>query len=89
MLFLIRASGLIAALAIAAPALAQQNPARHTTKIGKTSPKTGGVQAGYLKTCGAHFVCYTGIPLNCTPNTRPYQSIPDQQCFCLPDNCPQ
>jgi hypothetical protein len=87
MLYLIRASGLVAALAIAAPALAQQGP-EHMSKISKTSPREGGVRAGFVKRCGARFVCYTGIPLNCTPDTRPYQSIPDHQCFCLRDNCP-
>jgi hypothetical protein len=87
MLFLIRACGLAAALAVAAPALAQESP-KHVSKFG-TSPMLGGnVPAGYMKRCGAHFVCYTGIPLNCTPDTRPYQSVPDHQCFCLRDGCP-
>jgi hypothetical protein len=61
---------------------------KHMGKISKTLPQEGGMQAGYLKTCGARFVCYTGMPLNCTPDTRPYQSIPDHQCYCLRDNCP-
>jgi hypothetical protein len=86
MLYLIRACGLAAALAVAAPALAQSP--KHVSKFG-TSPTLGGnVQAGYVKRCGAHFVCYTGIPLNCTLDTRPYQSVPDHQCYCLRDSCP-
>jgi hypothetical protein len=87
MLFLVRASGLIAALAMADPALAQQSP-KHMSKIGSASAPEAGVQAGFVKRCGARFVCYTGIPLNCTPDTRPYQSILDHQCFCLRDSCP-
>jgi hypothetical protein len=86
MLFLIRASGLVVALAIADPALAQQDP-KHAGKINRVSPQDGGVQAGFVKRCGTRFVCYTGIPLDCTAGTRPYQSIPDHQCFCLRDDC--
>ena len=85
--FLVRACSLVAALAIAAPALAQQAP-RHVSKIGRSFSQEGSVPAGYVKKCGAHFVCYTGIPLSCTPDTRPYQSIPDHECFCLRDSCP-
>jgi hypothetical protein len=88
MLFLIRASGLVAALAVAAPALAEQSP-KHMSKISRPSADAGNAQAGFVKRCGAHFVCYTGIPLGCTPDTRPYQSIPDHQCYCLRDGCPQ
>jgi len=87
MRFLIRAGGLVAALLIAVPAVAQQAQ-KSMSKIGRAAPQEGYVQAGYMKRCGARFVCYTGIPLNCTPDTRPYQSIPDHQCFCLRDNCP-
>jgi hypothetical protein len=85
--FLVRAGGLVAALAVADPALAQQGP-KHMSKINRISPQEG-VPAGFVKWCGADFVCYTGIPLRCTPSTRPYQNIPDHQCFCLRDNCPQ
>jgi hypothetical protein len=86
---LIRASCLVVALAIAGPALAQQGPTAASTKVNQTFFREGGAQAGYLKRCGARFVCYTGIPLNCTASTRPYQSIADHQCFCLRDGCPQ
>jgi len=89
MLFLIRASGLVVALAIAAPALAQQSPAKHTSKTSRISPQEGGVPTGFVKRCGSDFVCYNGVPLRCTPSTRPYQNIPEHQCFCLPDNCRQ
>jgi hypothetical protein len=90
---LIRA-GLVVALVIADPAAAQEMLGPTGTggsiKISKAStrPETGGLQAGYLKWCGAYFRCYTGIPLRCNAHTRPYQSIPDHQCFCLRDNCP-
>ena len=93
---LIRASCFVVALIIASPAVAQQvatatgpNAAKHVAKRSKASPDDGGLQAGYMKTCGTRFVCYTGIPLDCGANTRPYQSIPDHQCLCLRDNCPQ
>jgi hypothetical protein len=87
MLFLIRASGVVAALAIAIPALAQQGPTaashkKHPARI--SSP----AEAGYMKSCGTRFVCYTGIPLDCTPDTRPYQNIAEHQCYCLRDGCP-
>jgi hypothetical protein len=87
MLFLFRASGLLAALAIADPALAQQSP-KHVGKVIRTFPSDGGLQAGFMKRCGSRFVCYTGIPLHCSADTRPYQNIADRQCFCLRDGCP-
>ena len=83
----LRASSLAAALVFAGPALAQQAP-KHMSRISGTSAQDRVVPAGFLKRCGADFVCYTGIPLRCTPDTRPYQSIPDHQCFCLRDGCP-
>ena len=96
MLLLMRASALIVALAVAGSALAQQGPTtsthatKHVSKLRKPPPAPdGSLQAGYQKYCGAHFVCYTGIPLNCTPVTRPYQDIPNHECYCLRDNCPQ
>jgi hypothetical protein len=101
MLFPTRASSLIAALviaapALAAPALAQQvsSPARqafakHVAKPAQPAPWGFALPTGYQKTCGMRFVCYTGIPLDCAPDTRPYQSIPDHQCFCLHDGCPR
>ena len=87
MRFLIRASGVVAALAIALPALAQQGPT-HKKHAARISSPAEGVTTGYLKYCGARFVCYTGIPLDCTPDTRPYQNIAEHQCYCLRDNCP-
>jgi hypothetical protein len=86
--FLFRASGLLAALAIADPALAQQS-AKHASKVIRTFPLEGGVQAGFMKRCGSRFVCYTGIPLQCADDTRPYQNISQHQCFCVRDGCPQ
>jgi hypothetical protein len=58
-------------------------------KSGKAFVWDGALPTGYQKTCGTRFVCYTGIPLDCTPDTRPYQNIPDHQCFCLRDGCPR
>jgi hypothetical protein len=99
MLLLIRMSGLVAILAMAGPVLAQQETTtrphvtKHITKhVSKprASPAPDGIlQAGFQKYCGAHFVCYTGIPLNCTPDTRPYQDISNHECYCLRDSCPQ
>ncbi len=90
---LIRAGTLIAALAIAAPALAQQGPAasHKTTKHRLSNPvsEAAGVQAGYMAACGAHFRCYDRIPLDCADNTRPYQNIAQHQCLCVRDGCPQ
>ncbi len=89
---LICTSCLVVASVIAGSALAQQTPrpnaTAHSTKMSKTLPEKEWEQAGYLKTCGSDFVCYNGVPLRCTAHTRPYQSIPDHQCFCLRDNCP-
>ena len=85
MLGLVRASGLAAVLAVAAPALAQQAP-KHMSKIG--SQRDVSVKTGFNKWCGADFVCYTGIPLRCTSDTRPYQNISEHQCYCLHDSCP-
>jgi hypothetical protein len=99
--FPMRASYLVFALVIAGSASAQQSPTAtkpHTTlrlaKAAKTVPNQEGGPAGYLKPgyqkyCGADFGCYTGIPLRCASNTRPYQDIAAHQCFCLPDGCPQ
>jgi hypothetical protein len=96
MSFPIRASCFAVALIIAGPALAQQDsgpqgvhPAKHVAKGSKTTLADGSLQPGYMKACGTRFVCYTGIPLECGANTRPYQSVADHQCFCLRDNCPQ
>jgi hypothetical protein len=83
---LIRASALAAALVIAGPALAQQAQ-KEMSRITR-APQEGGVPSGFLKRCGSDFVCYTGIPLRCTPDTRPYQNISEHQCYCLHDGCP-
>jgi hypothetical protein len=92
---LIRVSGVVAALAVAVPALAQQSPTvshkatKHAGKISKSSPAEQGLQGGYMSTCGAHFRCYDRIPLDCADNTRPYQNIAEHQCLCVRDGCPQ
>ncbi|HEY2231228.1 MAG TPA: hypothetical protein VGI22_26525 [Xanthobacteraceae bacterium] len=87
MSFVIRASCFVVALAIANPALAQDGSVAKI-KVSQRSPKDAVGQGGYYKYCGAQFVCYTGIPMTCSPHTRPYQNIAEHQCFCLPDNCP-
>jgi hypothetical protein len=97
MSFPMRASCLVIALTIAGPALAQQAPgamgpifAKQIAKTSKAFPDETDAQAGYFyRYCGARFVCYTGIPLRCGTNTRPYQNIAEHQCFCLRDGCPQ
>jgi hypothetical protein len=92
---LIRTCCLMAAMAIAAPVLAQQAPATkiELAKLTKRSatpvPYELGMPEGYVKACGRRFVCYTGIPLNCTPQTRPYENVAEHQCFCVHDGCPQ
>jgi hypothetical protein len=92
---------LVFALVIAGPTSAQQiatATSPHTSislaEATKTVSKQAGMPAGYLKSgyqkyCGADFGCYTGIPLRCASNTRPYQDVAAHQCFCLPDGCPQ
>ncbi len=95
MLLLLRMSGLVAFLAMVGPVLAQQEPTtrlhvtKHVSKPRASPAPDGILQAGYQKYCGAHFVCYTGIPLNCAPDTRPYQDIANHECYCLRDSCPQ
>jgi hypothetical protein len=95
MLLLIRASGLVAALVLAGSVSAQQAPAKsqhvakHASKLSSSPAPDGSLPVGYQKYCGARFVCYTGIPLNCTAETRPYQDISNHECYCLRDACPQ
>jgi hypothetical protein len=99
--FPMRAGYLVFALVIAGSASAQQSPTATSpdttmrlARSAKSVPKQGGgpadyLKSGYQKYCGADFGCYTGIPLRCASNTRPYQNIAAHQCFCLPDGCPQ
>jgi hypothetical protein len=84
----IRASCFVVALMVAGPALAQD---RSIAKVGISQRYQSDALArgGYYKYCGADFVCYSGIPLRCASNTRPYQSIAQHQCFCVRDGCPQ
>jgi hypothetical protein len=82
----IRSIVLAAALAVAVPALAQQ-PKTHPGRSGATADTVS--PSGFVKYCGAHFGCYTGMPLQCSADTRPYQNVALHQCFCLPDGCPQ
>jgi hypothetical protein len=89
-----RVSCVVLAVIFAGPAAAQE--ARMATHLAAASqPPAGpkifpfGVPTGLLKYCGADFVCYSGIPLRCAWNTRPYQDIARHQCFCVHDGCPQ
>ena len=89
-----RASCLVLAVVFAGPAAAQE--ARTPVRLAAAShapvgPKIFpfGVPTGPLKYCGADFVCYSGIPLRCAANTRPYQDIAKHECFCEHDGCPQ
>jgi hypothetical protein len=92
---LIRAACLTAALAIAGAALAQEGPATkfNVAKLAKGTrtilPGETVAPEGYMKTCGQRFVCYTGIPLDCTLQTRPYENVAAHQCFCVHNGCPQ
>ncbi len=94
--FPVRAGYLVFALVIAGSASAQQSPTATSplttirlAKAAKPGGPAGYLKSGYQKYCGADFGCYTGIPLRCASNTRPYQDIAAHQCFCLPDGCPQ
>jgi hypothetical protein len=81
-----RAVCLLLGLVIAAPAAAgggNQANRWPGTEAGSGAP------TGYLKYCGARFVCYTGIPLSCASNTRPYQNVAERRCYCAHDGCPQ
>jgi hypothetical protein len=100
MTFLMRAITPIVALAIAGPALAQQGPANadkstpiRLAKAANSTPPPNwqGVlgQGVYMSYCGARFGCYSGIPLQCADNTRPYQNIAQHACFCVHAGCPQ
>jgi hypothetical protein len=80
-------SGLLAALAAAGPVLAGE-AAKHASKVVRASTPEAGVQGGLYKYCGADFGCYTGIPLRCSRDTRPYQNIATHQCYCVHDGCP-
>jgi hypothetical protein len=82
----LRVSCLVFALLVAGPAVAQE--AQTTTRLAAASPKFG-VPTGLRKYCGAYFRCYSGIPLRCAENTRPYQNIAKHECFCVHDGCPQ
>jgi hypothetical protein len=92
---LMGATCLMLALTMAAPVLAQQAPAtkfdvaKLTRRNFTPAPFAAGPAQGYMKTCGQRFVCYTGIPLDCTPDTRPYENVAAHQCFCVHDGCPQ
>jgi len=86
MLFLLRMSSMVFALAIASTAVAQQTPIVPTpaSHVTKSDPA-----AGYRKACGDYFRCYNGIPLHCASNTRPYQDVARHRCLCVTDGCPQ
>jgi hypothetical protein len=81
----------MAALAIAVPGLAQQGPATKfdIAKLTRKGSGEGTAQDGYVWACGSFFRCYTGVPLNCTPQTRPYQNVAAHICLCIHAGCPQ
>ena len=87
-------AGLLAGAAIVpVPVLAQPATKFDIAKLSKRNrapaPFEAGVRQGYMKTCGMRFVCYTGIPLDCTAQTRPYENVAAHLCFCVHDGCPQ
>jgi len=92
MVFPTRTVTLALALAIAVPALAQQSaPGANATpiRLAKAAKSGSNGQGAYMSYCGGWFRCYSGIPLQCADNTRPYQNIATHTCFCVHDGCPQ
>jgi hypothetical protein len=96
MLSLARATCLILATAIVVPAPALDGPATRieTAKLSKrVKPRPPAGEAprssSVTRECGAYFRCLSGIPLQCTEQTRPYQNIAAHQCFCIHEGCPQ
>jgi hypothetical protein len=91
---LIYMTSVVTLLGLNSPAVAQQDtgpkPAKHSARISKPppAPETIG-QGGYYGYCGQWFGCYTGIPLRCAENTRPYQNIANHECLCVHNGCPQ
>ena len=87
-------SAIVLLFAIAVPAVAQQDAAspgkpKPAARISKPPAPGPSGQGAYMGYCGDWFRCYTGIPLRCGDNTRPYQDIPNHACFCVHDGCPQ
>lgn len=99
MIFPMRAITLAFALTIAMSAVVQPSRAGadatpvRLAKTTRSAPPANwqGVlgQGVYMSYCGARFGCYSGIPLQCADNTRPYQNIATQTCLCVHDGCPQ
>jgi hypothetical protein len=91
---LMRVTCLAFAVAMAAPALAQEGPATGID-LAKLSKKVKPPRAdtprssGVTWECGEYIRCYSGIPLQCSEQTRPYQNIAAHQCLCIRAGCPQ
>jgi hypothetical protein len=91
---LVRVTCLALAVAIAAPALAQESLATQIdlAKLSKkVKPPRAATPGSSSVTweCGAYIRCYSGIPLQCSEQTRPYQNIAAHQCLCIRAGCPQ
>ena len=88
---LIRATSLLGLLALSGPVVAQQDATQklHSVKAVRAPVPEASGQGGYMGYCGQWFRCYTGIPLRCGENTRPYQDISSHTCLCVHNGCPQ
>jgi hypothetical protein len=91
---LIHATSLVALFTLAGPVVAQpdipqQDAAQKLlmTKVIKQPAASG--RGSYVGACGDWFRCYSGIPLQCADNTRPYQNVASRECLCVHDGCPQ
>ncbi|HLH98888.1 MAG TPA: hypothetical protein VKW08_27575 [Xanthobacteraceae bacterium] len=85
---------IVAALALAVPAAAQQDGGsdarlKQVARTRKPPAPAASGQGAFMGNCGDWFRCYTGIPLRCGENTRPFQDIANHACFCVHDGCPQ
>jgi hypothetical protein len=94
---LVRPTCLVVAIAIATPVLAQEGRAARIeiAKLSKRlkphAPAASEAPGSSSVTweCGAYFRCYSGVPLQCSEQTRPYQNIAAHRCFCIHAGCPQ
>jgi hypothetical protein len=88
----VRTCSFVLTATMTTPCLAQQGPASKVDAAQLASfqiQSQGASQGGYMRACGTSFRCYTGIPLHCTPQTRPYQNVAEHRCICVHDGCPQ
>jgi hypothetical protein len=63
---------------------ASPNATKHMSRSRKHKPKNA-AHSNYIGPCGGSYVCYSGFELNCPSDSRPYESIPDDECYCYDD----